>query len=163
VDPDHFLRSSESFHPYLVSYMDQEATRKELVDVLQVFSPADFEVVWDAVKGHAGSLDTIFHYVRARMPLHQAIEAARSVAYRRLLAGLAKAPPGPQLRRCREELERLRQQNWTLVAARPLANPQLRFLIENNILFVSEPWVVIPQHELMRWAIDLFLSLPPDD
>jgi hypothetical protein len=111
-------------------------------------------VVWDAVKGHAGSLDMVFKYVRGGTPLAQAIETARHFTYKMLLAGLSKAP---NRHRCEEELERLRKGDWLLKEKEPLLNPELRFLIENNILFVFEP-AVVPQHEMMRWAIDMLLT-----
>ncbi len=70
------MRLRESFRARLVGYMDKESTRKELVDVLKVFSPTDFETVWDAVRGHAGSLDMVFQDARAGSPLSTAIETA---------------------------------------------------------------------------------------
>ncbi|KAL6068093.1 hypothetical protein QOT17_008341 [Balamuthia mandrillaris] len=100
VEATNLLRSRESFRPYLVSYMDHETTRKELVDILKVFSLEDFELIWDATKGHAGSLDFIFEYVDAGMPLDQAIHTVRTFTYEIMLAALEKAP---DYMKCKEE------------------------------------------------------------
>jgi hypothetical protein len=158
VDATTLLRSRESFRPYLVSHMERETTRQELVDVLQAFSPVEFDEVWDATKGHAGSLNMVFEDVRGGIPLPQAIETARTFTFEMLHAGLQKAPAAL---RCKEELERLRQQGWELGEEGPLANPALRFLIEHYILFVFQRTTVVPQHEMMRWAIDTFLTSFP--
>jgi len=133
MEAENFLNSRESFLPHLVSYMDKASTQKELVDVLQVFNLADFEVVWDATKGHVGSIDMLFKYVQAGTSLAKAVQTARLFTYDILLAGLEKASNLHD--KCKEELNRLKKNNWLLKVEKPLANEALRFLIQKNILF----------------------------
>ena len=91
-------------------------------------------------------------------PLDEAIETARTFTYEIMLAGLGKAP---NRLKCEEELQRLRETGWLLEEKEPLDNPALRFLIEKNILFVFGRTSVVPQHEMMRWAIDSYLTRFP--
>jgi hypothetical protein len=149
------VRSSYAFWPHLVSYMDHETMRKELVDMLKVFSPTDFEAVWAAVKGHGGSLRRIVEDVVSGTPLDQAIAAARHDTFQMLLAALRNAPHDRV-----EELERLRKADWLLKELMPMWNPHLHFLIKENVLFIASTSFV-PQHEMMRWAIDKYLTTLP--
>ncbi len=156
VEAENFLHSRESFRSHLVWYMDKAQTQKELVDILNVFTNDQFELVWEAAKGHPGSLEMIFQDIRAGTPLDQAIDNARRDTSSLMLSGLVRAPNRTQ---CKEELERLKRNDWAIVDEEfPLENPALRFMIEKNILFVLARRHVVPQHEMMRWAIDEYVS-----
>lgn len=160
VESTNLLRSRESFQPNLVSYMHKEQSRMELVDVLKVISSEEFETMWEATQGHAGSIDMIFRYVRAGRSLEQSIKTTRTFTYEIMLSGLNKAGPDLLLK-CEKELDRLRKNNWSLVKKQPLRDPGLHLLIEQNILYVFDGNSMVPQHEMMRWAIDTYLSQFP--
>ncbi len=72
-----------------------------------------------------------------------------------MLAGLERASNRTQ---CKEGLERLKRNDWAITdEIFPLENSGLLFLIEKRNLFLSGSDVV-PQHEMMWWAIEEYLS-----
>ncbi len=60
----------------------------ELVGILNIFTNDQFEQVWEALKGHQGSLEIICQYMHAGMPLDQTMDNVRSFTFDIMLAGL---------------------------------------------------------------------------
>lgn len=165
VEATNLLRSRGSFKPYPMTYLEKETTRKELVDVLRAFTSDEFETVWAVAKGHGESIDMIFQYMRGGSSLEKAITTLRDYTYEMFVAALDKADllkdKATNRLQCKLQLDTLRENSWLLKEEIPLANPALRFLIEKNILFVFKRTSIAPQHEMMRWAIDTYLTQFP--
>eukprot|EP00696_Hemimastix_kukwesjijk_P002072 gnl/Hemi2/12537_TR4275_c0_g1_i1.p1 gnl/Hemi2/12537_TR4275_c0_g1~~gnl/Hemi2/12537_TR4275_c0_g1_i1.p1 ORF type:complete len:521 (+),score=117.17 gnl/Hemi2/12537_TR4275_c0_g1_i1:109-1671(+) len=158
VDAANLLRSKESFRDVLVHHLSHDEAEKQLVDTLQAFTPAEFETLWTAVGGHAGSINAIYMERRSGASLQDAISHQQRVFYSILLASLSVAATHGLREECETVLSNLTKTvDFSLKLKQPFS-PAVQFLLtHHNVLFVHEA-VVTPQHTLMKHAITTYLT-----
>jgi len=156
--------SKESFRPYLLKPLEHAKAKTLLVDKIldgfnqPVFTPEEFEIVWEYSGGHQGTIYTLHNMICEGQTVAAAIEEQKRQDFNRLARTLEDEESTTKTE-CEKWLVALHNSKYSLYL-NELKDPAVLHLLKSNILF-TDGKVVQPQSRPVEHVIREYLNCNP--
>ena len=147
------VKSRDSFMIYHLQEMTYEKGLAELVHKFRIWTEEEYEIIYDAIRGHLGSYRLLYDYNKVhKYSLNESISHLKRRAYNQLLETVAK---GSNCTAIEDWMLSLKRNNFNVITAE--VPEETLVLFKRNILFRDSKYVY-PQNRLLEHAIDDYIN-----
>ena len=160
------LQLTDSFITIEVWELDKGTTKEILVETLQIWTEEDFDIIWEALGGHAGSIVEAYKYNRFfALKIDKVVERVHEFAYRTLASSISQSRSDSSAQGADKSmspvnvLSKLLAHDYNLVLETiEQVTDAMESLIEANLLYVDSGLGLRPVSRSIQVAIKKYLE-----
>ena len=165
-----FLQLTDSFITFEVWELDKGTTKEILVETLKIWTEEDYDIIWEALGGHAGSIMEAYKYNRFfALKIDKALEKVHEFAYRTFTSSISQSRSDSSAQGADKSmspvnvLSKLLAHDYNLVLETiEQVTDAMESLIEANLLYVDSGLGLRPVSRSIQVAIKKYLEVLPE-
>ena len=165
-----FLQLTDSFITFEVWELDKGTTKEILVETLKIWTEEDYDIIWEALGGHAGSIMEAYKYNRFfALKIDKALEKVHEFAYRTFTSSISQSRSDSSAQGADKSmspvnvLSKLLAHDYNLVLETiEQVTDAMESLIEANLLYVDSGLGLRPVSRSIQVAIKKYLEALPE-